>query len=146
VSNAEAAATGPTPARSNLAVIAGLACALRHCKALPSTDDAISRSSNRSAPSSDPPFDADTVEPISFASSLPNVPRKRVTIVRVFYGPALLPGRTGMPAPSPPISPRGNPLPVGAAARSELQSPVLLRAARRDASGLGNASNTEPAS
>lgn len=70
-----------------LAIIAGLACALAIGKALPSTMDAISAvveplcASNATAGSA-----LDTVEPIS-SHALPNVPGKRVTIVRVFYGP-----------------------------------------------------------
>ena len=70
-----------------LAVIFGLACAFVIGKALPTTMDAISAiieplcASNASAGST-----LDTVEPIS-SHALPNVPGKRVTIVRVFYGP-----------------------------------------------------------
>src|SRR5437660_916844 len=58
------------PRPFHLAIIAGLACAFVIGKALPSTMDAISA----------------VVEPIS-SHALPNVPGKRVTIVRVFYGP-----------------------------------------------------------
>jgi len=70
-----------------LAVIAGLACAVVVGKALPLTMDAISTiiaplcASSESTGSS-----LDTVEPIG-SYALPNVPGKRVTIVRVFYGP-----------------------------------------------------------
>jgi quercetin dioxygenase-like cupin family protein len=71
----------------HLAVIAGLACAFVLGKALPSTMDAISTiiaplcaSSERAGST------LDTVEPIG-SYALPNVPGKRVTIVRVFYGP-----------------------------------------------------------
>ena len=68
-----------------LAILAGLACAFVIGKALPSTFDAVSavieplcaNSVNGSQ---------DVVEPIS-SHALPNVPGKRVTIVRVFYGP-----------------------------------------------------------
>src|SRR5713226_8131658 len=74
-----------------LAVILGLACAFAIGKALPSTMDAISAiieplcASSASAGST-----LDTVEPIS-SHALPNVPGKRVTIVRVFYGPGGFP-------------------------------------------------------
>ncbi|HUN94836.1 MAG TPA: cupin domain-containing protein [Bradyrhizobium sp.] len=70
----------------SLAVVAGLACALALGKALPLTMDKIS---NVVAPlcangaSSSP---LDKVEQIA-SYPLPNVPGKRVTIVRVFYGP-----------------------------------------------------------
>ena len=70
-----------------LAVIAGLACAFVIGKALPSTMDAISAVIEPLCASSDPTGSTlDTVEPIS-SHALPNVPGKRVTIVRVFYGP-----------------------------------------------------------
>ena len=79
---------GPSRIRPfHLAVIAGLACAFVIGKALPLTMDAVSAviaplcASSESAGSS-----LDTVEPIS-SYALPNVPGKRVTIVRVFYGP-----------------------------------------------------------
>jgi quercetin dioxygenase-like cupin family protein len=71
----------------HLAVIAGLACAFVIGKALPSTMDAISAIVQPLCASSDPAGSTlDTVEPIS-SHALPNVPGKRVTIVRVFYGP-----------------------------------------------------------
>ncbi len=69
-----------------VAAIAGLACALAITRALPATYDAIS---NAVAPlcMSEPTGSAlDKVEPIA-SYALPNVPGKRVTIVRVFYGP-----------------------------------------------------------
>ena len=70
-----------------MAVIAGLACAFVLGKALPSTMDAISTIIAPLCASSDPQGSAlDTVEPIG-SYALPNVPGKRVTIVRVFYGP-----------------------------------------------------------
>ncbi len=70
-----------------MAVIAGLACAFVLGKALPSTMDAISTIIAPLCASSDPNGSAlDTVEPIG-SYALPNVPGKRVTIVRVFYGP-----------------------------------------------------------
>ena len=69
-----------------LAVVAGLACALAVGKVLPSAMDAISVAIAPLCASSDPAGSAlDTVEPIT-SHALPNVPGKRVTIVRVFYG------------------------------------------------------------
>lgn len=71
----------------SFAVIAGLACALAIGKALPLTMDRISNVVTplcaTSAASSSP---LDKVEQIA-SYALPNVPGKRVTIVRVFYGP-----------------------------------------------------------
>src|SRR5437588_9031534 len=70
-----------------LAVIAGLACALVIGKALPSTMDAVSAIIEPLCASSDPAGSTlDTVQPVT-SHALPNVPGKRVTIVRVFYGP-----------------------------------------------------------
>ena len=80
---------GQSPIRPlHLAVIAGLACALVIGKALPSTMDAISAViAPLCATSSEPTGSSlDVVEPIG-SYALPNVPGKRVTIVRVFYGP-----------------------------------------------------------
>lgn len=77
----------PEARRFHLAVIAGLACAFVLGKALPSTMDAISTIIAPLCASSEPSGSTlDTVEPIS-SYALPNVPGKRVTIVRVFYGP-----------------------------------------------------------
>src|SRR6266702_3505588 len=86
------ATIGLSPSRTEhrpfyLAVILGLACAFVIGKALLTTMDEISAiieplcASDASAGST-----LDTVEPIS-SHALPNVPGKRVTIVRVFYGP-----------------------------------------------------------
>jgi quercetin dioxygenase-like cupin family protein len=70
-----------------LAVIAGLACALVIGKALPSAMDAITAVvAPLCASSAAAGSPLDVVEPIS-SYALPNVPGKRVTIVRVFYGP-----------------------------------------------------------
>jgi quercetin dioxygenase-like cupin family protein len=69
-----------------LAVIAGLACAFVMGKALPSTMDAISAVIEPLCASSVSSGMQDVVEPIT-SHALPNVPGKRVTIVRVFYGP-----------------------------------------------------------
>ena len=73
---------------ASLAVIAGLACALAAGKALPLTMDGLSSvlaplciTSAAAAGSS-----LNKVEVIT-SHALPNVPGKRVTIVRVLYGP-----------------------------------------------------------
>ncbi|WP_024509729.1 cupin domain-containing protein [Bradyrhizobium sp. ARR65] len=71
----------------SLSVFAGLACALALGKALPVTMDAMSglvAPICGSAAAAGSPLDK--VEPIA-SYPLPNVPGKRVTIVRVFYGP-----------------------------------------------------------
>jgi quercetin dioxygenase-like cupin family protein len=69
------------------AVIAGLACAFLIGKTLPVMIDMVSSVVEPLCASSDPAGSAlDTVEPIG-SYALPNVPGKRVTIVRVFYGP-----------------------------------------------------------
>jgi quercetin dioxygenase-like cupin family protein len=71
----------------SLAVIAGLACALMVGKTFPLTMDAISTVLAPLCAASDPTGSAlNTSEPIA-SYPLPNVPGKRVTIVRVFYGP-----------------------------------------------------------
>jgi quercetin dioxygenase-like cupin family protein len=86
------ATSGVWPARAHarpfhLAIIAGLACAFAVGKALPLAMDAISTVVTPLCASSEPAGSAlDTVEPIA-SYSLPNVPGKRITIVRVFYGP-----------------------------------------------------------
>jgi quercetin dioxygenase-like cupin family protein len=70
-----------------VAVVAGLACAFVIGKALPITLDAISTVVAPLCAVSDPTGSTlDSVEPIT-SHALPNVPGKRVTIVRVFYGP-----------------------------------------------------------
>jgi quercetin dioxygenase-like cupin family protein len=69
-----------------LAIIAGLACAFVIGKALPSTIDAVSAIIEPLCANSVSGSTQDVVEPIS-SHALPNVPGKRVTIVRVFYGP-----------------------------------------------------------
>jgi quercetin dioxygenase-like cupin family protein len=70
-----------------LAAVGGLACALLSGKTLPVTMDAIE---NVVAPlcavGDSAGSTPDVVEPIA-SYALPNVPGKRVTIVRVFYGP-----------------------------------------------------------
>jgi quercetin dioxygenase-like cupin family protein len=75
------------PGPFHLAVIAGLACAFVIGKAAPLAMDAISAVVEPLCASSNPTGSSlDTVEPIT-SHALPNVPGKRVTIVRVFYGP-----------------------------------------------------------
>jgi quercetin dioxygenase-like cupin family protein len=70
-----------------LAVIAGLACALVIGKALPVTIDAVSSIIEPlCASSAQPGMMQNVVEPIG-SYALPNVAGKRVTVVRVFYGP-----------------------------------------------------------
>jgi len=70
-----------------MTIMAGLACAFVAGKALPLTMDAISTIAAPLCAASNPVGSAlDTVEPIA-SYALPNVPGKRVTIVRVFYGP-----------------------------------------------------------
>jgi len=71
----------------SIAVIAGLACAFAVGKTLPATMDTLSTVLAPLCASSDSAGSApDTVEPIA-SYALPNVPGKRVTIVRVAYGP-----------------------------------------------------------
>jgi quercetin dioxygenase-like cupin family protein len=83
---------GMSPGRTDgrpfyAALIAGLACAFVIGKALPLAMDAISTIAAPLCAVGDPAGSAlDTVEPIA-SHALPNVPGKRVTIVRVFYGP-----------------------------------------------------------
>jgi quercetin dioxygenase-like cupin family protein len=70
-----------------LAIVAGLACAFLIGKTLPLAIDAISTMVEPLCAVGAPAGSAlDTVEPIT-SHALPNVPGKRVTIVRVFYGP-----------------------------------------------------------
>ena len=70
-----------------LAVVAGLACALAVARALLATYDAIANAVAPLCMSADATGSSlDKVEPIG-SYALPNVPGKRVTIVRVFYGP-----------------------------------------------------------
>jgi quercetin dioxygenase-like cupin family protein len=68
-----------------MAIVAGLACAFLIGKALPSTMDAVSAIIEPLCADS-AGSTQDVVEPIG-SYALPNVPGKRVTIVRVFYGP-----------------------------------------------------------
>ena len=77
----------PQPRPLFLAIVAGLACALMIGKALPLAAGAISALAEPLCMASDPAGSTlDKVEPIA-SYALPNVPGKRVTIVRVFYGP-----------------------------------------------------------
>ena len=68
-----------------MAIVAGLACAFLIGKAFPSTMDAVSAIIEPLCADS-AGSTQDVVEPIG-SYALPNVPGKRVTIVRVFYGP-----------------------------------------------------------
>jgi len=79
---------GRTEVRPLLAaVIAGLACAFLIGKSLPAAMDTLAKVIEPLCAVSEPAGSAlDTVEPIG-SYALPNVPGKRVTIVRVFYGP-----------------------------------------------------------
>ena len=79
---------GPSKTRPlHLAIITGLACAFLIGKAMPIAMDAISTIVAPLCAVGDPAGSAlDTVEPIG-SYALPNVPGKRVTVVRVFYGP-----------------------------------------------------------
>jgi len=71
----------------HLAVVAGLACALALGKVLPLAVGAIAALAEPLCMTNESPGSAlDKVEPIA-SYALPNVPGKRVTIVRVFYGP-----------------------------------------------------------
>jgi len=69
-----------------LSLIAGLACALAVAKAFPVTGDAISGVLGPMCATAAAGSPLDKVEPIG-SYALPNVPGKRVTIVRVLYGP-----------------------------------------------------------
>jgi quercetin dioxygenase-like cupin family protein len=69
------------------ALIAGLACALLIGKSLPIAIDGLAAIIEPLCAVSDPAGSPlDRVEPIT-SHALPNVPGKRVTVVRVFYGP-----------------------------------------------------------
>ena len=68
-----------------LAVIVGFACAFALARVLPLAIDAVSATIEPLCAASAGSA-LDTVEPIA-SYALPNVPGKRVTIVRVFYGP-----------------------------------------------------------
>jgi len=70
-----------------LAIVAGLACALAIGKVLPLAVGAIAALTEPLCMANDSAGSTlDRVEPIA-SYALPNVPGKRVTIVRVFYGP-----------------------------------------------------------
>jgi len=70
-----------------MAVIGGLACAFALGQALPLTMNAITAAIEPLCMTSEAAgSELDVVEPIG-SYALPNVPGKRVTIVRVFYGP-----------------------------------------------------------
>ncbi len=69
-----------------LSVMAGLACAVAAAKALPATSEAISGALGPLCATAAAGSPLDKVEPIA-SYPLPNVAGKRVTIVRVIYGP-----------------------------------------------------------
>jgi quercetin dioxygenase-like cupin family protein len=70
-----------------LTMMAGLACAFVIARILPLAMDAVSTIATPLCAVSDPAGSTlNVVEPIA-SYALPNVPGKRVTIVRVFYGP-----------------------------------------------------------
>src|SRR5690349_21375275 len=82
-----AAGTRQSPSHGiALAVVGGLACAFAIGKALPVTMDTVSGALSPLCASAAESSPLDKVEPIG-SYALPNVPGKRVTIVRVFYGP-----------------------------------------------------------
>jgi quercetin dioxygenase-like cupin family protein len=70
----------------SLAIVAGLFCALAIGRALPVNMDAISGALAPLCATAAEGSPLDKVEPIA-SYPLPNVPGKRVTIVRVTYGP-----------------------------------------------------------
>jgi quercetin dioxygenase-like cupin family protein len=76
----------PEPRPLHLAIIAGLACAFLIGKALPLTSDIVSAVIEPFCMTASAGSSQDVVEPIT-SHALPNVPGKRVTVVRVFYGP-----------------------------------------------------------
>ncbi|UWU72544.1 cupin domain-containing protein [Bradyrhizobium sp. NC92] len=77
----------PAPSRSTtLAVVAGVACALAIGKTLPVTMDTVAGVLTPLCATAAEGSPLDKVEPIG-SYALPNVPGKRVTIVRVSYGP-----------------------------------------------------------
>ncbi len=74
------------PPPLSLAIVAGLACALLIGKALPVSMDTVSTVLAPLCANAADGSSLDKVEPIG-SYALPNVPGKRVTIVRVTYGP-----------------------------------------------------------
>jgi len=80
-------AAGPGRGRVLVAVLAGLACAAALAGSLPLTMDAVSAVVAPICAVGEPQGSSlDTVELIT-SHALPNVPGKRVTVLRVFYGP-----------------------------------------------------------
>jgi len=69
-----------------MATIAGLACAFAIGKTLPLATGAITAAIEPLCMSSASGSTLDVVEPVG-SYALPNMPGKRVTVVRVFYGP-----------------------------------------------------------
>lgn len=82
-----AAVQRPVPLRSMaLAVVGGLSCALAIGKVLPVTMDTVAGALSPLCATAAESSPLDKVEPVG-SYALPNVPGKRVTVVRVFYGP-----------------------------------------------------------
>ncbi|MGY4470028.1 hypothetical protein ACVWWK_005737 [Bradyrhizobium sp. LB9.1b] len=127
------------PSRSiAITVAGGLACALAIGKALPVTMDAVSGALAPLCATAAESSPLDKVEPIG-SYALPNVPGKRVTILRVFYGPGGF-SRPHRHAGSVTayITKGRDPLPARRrSGRDVWRRPVLLRAARLDPFGLG---------
>lgn len=75
--------------RLSLAVVAGFACALAISKTLPVAMDAMDAMSAASAPLCADSAAGSSLNKVEVIASyaLPNVPGKRVTVVRVAYGP-----------------------------------------------------------
>ena len=77
----------PEPRPLHFAIIAGLACAFLIAKMAPLTRDIVAAVIEPLCMTSAPGGSTlDVVEPIT-SHALPNAPGKRVTVVRVFYGP-----------------------------------------------------------
>jgi quercetin dioxygenase-like cupin family protein len=76
----------PGPRPLHFAIIAGLACAFLIGKALPLTRDIAAVLLDPLCMTAAPGSSENVVEPIT-SHALPNVAGKRITVVRVFYGP-----------------------------------------------------------
>src|SRR5262245_47548316 len=84
---ASAAFRQPDARPLHLAIIAGLACAFLIARTAPLTRDLVTAVIEPFCMTSASDVNAqNVVEPIT-SHALPNVPGKRVTVVRVFYGP-----------------------------------------------------------
>ena len=76
----------PEPRPLHLAIIAGLACAFVIAKAAPLARDIAAAIIDPLCMTAAPGSSENVVEPIT-SHALPNVAGKRITVVRVFYGP-----------------------------------------------------------